>query len=165
VDGRLLIQGALLIVVHPGYLFRTPPGWAIWARGAPNTHRDEIVPLEGLIETDWLAMTFTMNWRFTRPGTVRFAKGEPFCFLTLVAHAVLDAVQPHLANLSDEPALQAEYDAWKKSRVDFNASLKKREPEVVAQGWQKTYVRGETLSDAGTPPTFHISKRRLKTPK
>lgn len=153
-----------ILTFHTGWLFRTPPGWAIWARGAPNTHRDRIVPLEGLIETDWLAMTFTMNWRFTRPGTVRFTKGEPFCFITLVAHAVLDAVQPRLANLSDEPALKAEHDAWTQSRTEFNVGLKKLEPEIVAQGWQKTYVRGETIS-GGTQPTFHISKRRLKTPK
>lgn len=154
-----------VLTFHPGYLFRTPPGWAIWARGAPNMHRDRIVPLEGVIETDWLAMTFTMNWRFTRPGTVRFAKGEPFCFLTLMAHAVLDTVEPRLANLSDDPALRAEYDAWRNSRQDFNAGLKKREPKVVAQGWQKTYVRGETMTETGAPPTFHISKRRLKAPK
>jgi alcohol dehydrogenase len=26
------------------------------------------VPLEGIIETDWLPMTFTMNWMFTVAG-------------------------------------------------------------------------------------------------
>ena len=153
-----------ILTFHPGYLFRTSPGWAIWVRGTPNTHRDKIVPLEGLIETDWLSMTFTMNWRFTKPGTVRFKKGEPFCFVTLAPHALLDSVEPSLADLSDDPALKAEHDAWIESRAKFNASLKQLDPEAVAQGWQKTYVRGEA-APGGAAPTFHVSKRRLKAPK
>jgi hypothetical protein len=48
---------------HPGYLFRTDPEWAVWCRGAPNSHKDGIVALDGLIETDWLPFFFTMNWR------------------------------------------------------------------------------------------------------
>jgi hypothetical protein len=153
-----------ILTFHPGYLFRTSPGWAIWVRGTPNSHRDKIVPLEGLIETDWLSMTFTMNWRFTKPGTVRFQKGEPFCFITLAPHGLLDSVEPKLANLSDEPILKTEHDAWTESRNKFNAGLRQQEPEAVAQGWQKSYVRGEPTA-GGAAPTFHVSKRRLKAPK
>jgi hypothetical protein len=153
-----------ILTFHPGYLFRTTPGWAIWVRGTPNSCRDKIVPLEGLIETDWLSMTFTMNWRFTRPGTVRFQKGEPFCFITLAPHGLLDSVEPRLANLSDEPVLKAEHEAWTQSRNKFNKDLRQLEPEAVAQGWQKSYVRGEATA-GGAAPTFHVSKRRLKPPK
>ena len=53
--------GSGVLTFHAGYLFRTPPGWAVWARGAPNTVKDGIVPLDGLVETDWLPFTFTMN--------------------------------------------------------------------------------------------------------
>jgi hypothetical protein len=153
-----------ILTFHPGYLFRTSPGWAVWVRGTPNSYRDKIVPLEGLIETDWLSMTFTMNWRFTRPGTVRFQKGEPFCFITLAPHGLLDSVEPKLANLSDAPILKAEHDAWTESRNKFNSGLRQLEPEAVAQGWQKSYVRGEPVP-GGAGPTFHVSKRRLKAPK
>jgi hypothetical protein len=44
-----------------GYMFRTSPGWALWARGSPNAFKDRIVPLEGVVETDWLPFPFTMN--------------------------------------------------------------------------------------------------------
>ncbi len=84
-----------VVTFHVGYVFRTSPGWAIWARGAPNTAKPRIVPLEGIVETDWLPFTFTMNWRFTRTGRVRFSKDEPICFLTLVyPHALIDDVDP-----------------------------------------------------------------------
>ena len=63
--------GGGVLTFHPGYLFRTPPGWAIWATGAPNHVKDAIQPLTGLIETDWLPFPFTMNWRMTRPGRAR----------------------------------------------------------------------------------------------
>ena len=75
-----------VVTMHPQYLFRTPPGWGMMCSGAPNHIKDGIQPLVGLIETDWLPFPFTMNWVFTRPGKVRFEKGEPFCFITLVEH-------------------------------------------------------------------------------
>ena len=71
------------ITFHTGYLFRTPPGWSIWTMGPPNHIKDGVQPLAGLVETDWLPFPFTMNWKFTRPGKVRFEKGEPFCFITI----------------------------------------------------------------------------------
>lgn len=152
-----------VLTFHTGWLFRTPPGWAVWARGSPNSHWGKIVPLEGLVETDWLALPFTMNWRFTRPGTVRFPEGEPFCFITLAPHGVLDSVQPRLADLADAPGLKAAHDDWAAGRADFNARLKHREPSAVAQGWQRTYVRGKGAGE--DKPAYHLSKRRLQPPR
>jgi hypothetical protein len=149
---------------HPGYVFRTSPGWAIWARGTPNSYRDKIVPLEGLIETDWLSTTFTMNWRFNRTGSVRFNKGEAFCFITLVPHAILDDIQPRLLKLEDTPELKVEHDAFNESRRTFNRDLKVREPNAVAQGWQKHYIRGQPLT-GGPTPIYHVTKRRMRAPE
>lgn len=154
--------GAGVLTFHPGYLFRTSPGWALWARGAPNADKDGIVPLDGLVETDWLPFTFTMNWRFTRPGTVRFEKGEPFCFVTLFPHALIESVQPQLADLADDPQLKAHHDAWSTDRLAFNAGLASGDPEAVAQQWQRKYMKGEEPS--GCPLPHHRHKRRLAAP-
>ena len=118
------------------------------------------MPLEGLVETDWLEFPFTMNWRFTRTGTVGFEKGEPFCFITPVPHAVLDRVQPVLRSIDADPALGAAYEARAKGRSDFNAGLAARDPAAVAQGWQRHYMRGEDA--AGRQAEFHLTKRRVK---
>jgi hypothetical protein len=152
-----------VLTFSTGYMFRTNPGWSLWVRGLPNTVKDRIVPLEGVVETDWLPFAFTMNWRFTRMGRVHFEKGEPFCFITLVPHGLLDAVEPVARNLSDDPELAAAYKAWDESRVSFNAKLLQGEPEALKKGWQRSYVRGE--NPHGEPPEFHLSKRRLKPPR
>lgn len=155
--------GSGVLTFHPGYLFRTSPGWALWVRGSPNSDKDCCVALDGLVETDWLPFAFTMNWRFTRPGKVRFEKGEPFCFLSLFPHALIDDVQPELQRLSDNPELKAEFEEWARSREDFNRRLHEREPGAVAAKWQKTYAQGKQMD--GTKVDFHLSKRRLKPPK
>jgi hypothetical protein len=153
-----------VITFHTGWLFRTSPGWACWARGAPNSVKDGIVALDGLVETDWLPFPFTMNWKFTRPGVVRFEAGEPFCFVTLAPHGLLDQVQPTIATLDDDPKLKAAYEGWSASRADFGKRLAAREESAVAQKWQRTYVQGRGTIDNGAPD-YHLSKRRLKAPK
>jgi hypothetical protein len=152
-----------ILTFHPGYLFQTSPGWAICARGAPNTVKDGIVALEGLVETDWLPFTFTMNWRFTRPTSVRFEKGESFCFVTMVPHAILDEIQPRLLDLADNPALERAHGAWRASRLAFQERVNQGDAEAVKQGWQRHYIQGS--DPTGTiEPVFHMSRRRLKPP-
>ena len=150
-----------VLTFHPGYHFRTSPGWALWVRGAPNTVKDGIVALDGLVETDWLPFTFTMNWRFSRPTTVRFERDEPFCFLALTPHGMLDEVQPVVADVADDPQIKAGYVAWRESRADFQARVSAGDSEAVEQGWQRNYLRGEDPSGV-SEPIFHLAKRRLK---
>jgi hypothetical protein len=149
-----------ILTLHTGYLFRTSPGWALWARGSPNSAKRNLAPLEGLVETDWLDFPFTMNWRFTRAGTASFEKGEPFCFITPAPHAVIDRIQPVVRRIEADPELKAAYEIRAKRRSDFNAGLAAREPETVAQGWQRHYMRGEDA--AGRQAGFHLTKRRVK---
>lgn len=63
--------GAGVLTFHVFGVFRTSPGWNLWVSSSPNQFKDGISALTGLIETDWSPYTFTMNWKFTRPG--RFA--------------------------------------------------------------------------------------------
>lgn len=153
-----------VLTFRTGWLFRTPPGWAIWARGAPNSYKDKIAPLEGVVEADWTPFSFTMNWRFTRPGTIRFEPGEAFCFITLTPHAWLDAVEPRVKALDEDPAFAASYDAWRASREDFGERLKAREAAALGEKWQRDYFRGPSAS-GGAPEAFHTVKRRLKPPR
>lgn len=154
--------GCGVLTFHTGYLFRTSPGWAVWARGAPNTVKDGIAPLDGVVETDWVPLPFTMNWRFTRPGLVRFEKGEPFCFVTLFPHSLIEDVQPELAHLSENETLERHHANWSADRLAFNDRLASGDQETAAQGWQRRYLRGEEPN--GAPLPHHRHKRRLLTP-
>lgn len=152
-----------VLTFQVGYLFRTDPGVAIWARGIPNLAKDGIAPLDGIIETDWIPFTFTMNWRFTRPGVVAFEKDEPFCFITLIGYRGLEAVDPEIVMLDDAPDIRDRYEAMKASRNKFNENLKNNDPLTVKEGWQKWYFRGEAPSTKATE--HHASKIKLTVPK
>ncbi len=151
-----------IVTFHTGHLFRTPPGWGVWATGAPNWPKDGIAPLTGLIETDWLPFPFTMNWQMTRPGRVTFLKDEPFCFITLMEHGRLEEIEPQRMKLSGNPDLVAEYEAWRDSRADFNKRLNSREAEAMKERWQRHYMRGQKVT--GESAEDHRTKRRLKPP-
>ena len=149
-----------IVTFHTGYLLRTPPGWGVWAMGPPNSPKDGIAPLAGLVETDWLPFPFTMNWKMTRPGRVTFAKGEPFCFVTLQQHGRLDAVAPRRRFLADDPDLARDYALWQGSRETFLERMRLRYPDTVAEGWQRSYMRGQTPD--GRKADGHMTKRRLR---
>ncbi len=156
--------GSGILTFQLGYLFRTEPGVGLWARGVPNSPKDGIAPLEGIVETDWLPFTLTMNWQLTRPGSIAFEKDEPFCFLTLVHYRALEAVVPEILPIEDNPALHADYEAWSSGRNDFNRRLSAEEPDVVRQGWQKWYTQGQTPSGEKRNPG-HLTKLTLKAPR
>jgi len=154
-----------VLTFHTGYLFRTSQGWDMQAGGPPNLPKDGIQPLSGITETDWLPFPFTMNWIFTRPGRVRFEKGEPFCFITLVPHRALEEVQPIQRSLASDLEFKAQYDAWLNSREGFNKRLARMDPEAIREAWQRYYFKGEVPEDLGSAPADHVNKRRLKAPR
>lgn len=155
--------GAGILTIRPGYVFVTDPGWGVVIRGAPNFIKDGISALEGLVETDWLPYSFTMNWRFTRAGTVRFEKGEPLAFVVPTQHRVLDEIQPTVSDLKNNPELEQRFLEWKTSRQEFLLNLDANDPQTVQQGWQRNYARG-THPDGSLGSESHMTKRSLKKP-
>ena len=156
-----------VMTFHTGYMFRTPPGYSILVGGAPNHVKDGVFPLTGLVETDWLPFPFTMNWRMTRPGMVSFKKGEPFCFIQVVQNKSQDEIQPVIKSLDSNPDLKQEFEAWAKTRDEFNRSLNARDPDAVKSGWQKFYFKGEKPDITGKPVETvddHVNRRRLNAP-
>jgi hypothetical protein len=153
-----------VLTFQTSYLFRTEPGTALWARGIPNLPKDGIAALEGITETDWLNLTFTMNWMFTRPGRVTFAKEEPFCFITPIGYHGLDDIVPEIVQIEDDQEAHKAFESYGDLRRQFTQALMDREPEAVKQGWQKWYMRGEHPSGESGNPT-HVSKLRLATPR
>lgn len=154
-----------VMTFHPGYLFRTPPGWSMVAQGPPNHIKDGIQPLAGLVETEWLPFPFTMNWIFTRPGRVRFEKGEPFCFITLTKDRELAEFQPVIRGMDRNPELRGQYDTWEKHRSEFNKRIFRADPDATKEAWQRYYFRGEFPEEVAEAPKDHVNKRRLKGPK
>ena len=151
-------QGVLSF--HVEGLFRTPPGVSLWVGGPPNAAKDAIAPLSGLIETDWSPYSFTMNWRFTRPGqAIRFEENEPFCFFFPVERDLVEAVRPRIARLDEAPELKRQFEAWSRSRDSFQAEIAAHPPQAPAETWQKAYYRGVDADGRSAPD--HRTKVRL----
>ena len=150
-----------VLTFHVGWLFRTPPGWAMRASGSPNRLKHGLAPLEGLVETDWLPYPFTMNWVFTAPGKVRFEKEEPFCFIQPVPHRQLETFEPVGAPLSSDSDLSRQYEVWKQVRGEFNARIAEGDPAALKQAWQRYYFRGEFPDGGGRKREAHVNTRRL----
>src|SRR5262249_22987994 len=98
-----------ILTFSVNYIFRTPKGINLWARGPTNSPKHGICPLEGIIETDTAHESFTMNWKFTKPGTIRFRKGEPFCFILPYPRDFIEQFECHLDYLDSNPELQGRY--------------------------------------------------------
>ena len=119
--------------------------------------KDGIHPLEGVVETYWLPFTFTMNWKFTRPGKIKFEKDEPFCFITTFAHGEIDKIEPTIERGDEQ--FMAEYKAYQESRADFINKMSQLDAETLKNKWQKYYFKG--MAPGGKKADFHVTKRKL----
>ena len=156
------IFGHGILTFHTHGLFQTEPGWSLMASGAPNTPKDGIYPLSGIIETDWSPYSFTMNWQITRPGLwIPFKKGEVFCSVFPVQRGFLESIEPEIWPISSEPELKEEHELWGKARAKFNKDLKEPGSEAQQEKWQKAYYRGKRW-DGSDGPDDHAIKLRLK---
>ena len=153
--------GSGVLTFHVNGLFRTDPGYDLMVTGPLNHIKDAIQPLSGVVETDWAPFTFTMNWKFTRPGTsITFDQEEPFCMIYPVPHGMIDTVEPEFRMLATDPDLTAAYMDWAKSRGGFNKDLAVPGSEAETQQWQKDYFRG--IGRLSETPYDHRTRLRPK---
>ncbi|KAB7770075.1 DUF6065 family protein [Xanthomonas maliensis] len=149
-----------VLTFHVPCLFRTDEGIDLFVTGPLNRPKDGIGALSGLVETDWSPHTFTMNWRFTRPGRVRFDAGEPFCHLFPLPRQLIAQVQPRWQLLSEAPPLEQQHAAWSQRRNDFLQQLPDPESDAAREQWQRDYFRG-TPGPAQPAVAGHRSRLRL----
>lgn len=144
--------GSGILTFSVPYLFQTPPDVNLWVKGPANMLKDGIQPLEGMIESDWNETTFTMNWKFTRPNAaIRFEKGEPFCMIVPIHRGLAESLDPITQPLAADPERRERLERWKQSREAFNAALLANEPDVVRQGWQRSYMLGKDIDGQSYP--------------
>ncbi len=147
------------------YLFRTPPGYNLLARGPANDPKDGIGPLEGIVETDWATATFTMNWRFTRPDhPVRFEEGEPFCLILPQCRGDLEDFDPTIRTAGSDPEISDRVRRWQERREKLRIrKFLGRYSESLGDdrgAWEGDYFRGRDID--GNVFSEHQTKRRLR---
>jgi len=154
------VFGSGIVTIHTHGIFRTPPGWNLWVCGPPNMAKDGATALTGVIESDWIIMTFTMNWQLTRPDHwVRWDANEAICHLMPIQRGIMEQWKPEIRLMKDEPDLQRQYATWSASRDAFQVKMKSGPAVAPADGWQKHYFRG--LDMDGKEAEGHQTKLRV----
>jgi hypothetical protein len=156
--------GGGVLTFNVPYVFRTPPGVNMLARGPSNWPKDGVAPLEGLVETDWSVATFTMNWKITRPDhPVTFEQGEPYCMVVPQPRGMLESFTPGFRPMSEDSELLEGFHTWSQARRELKMkkflSLYADEFSDYRAAWQKEYFRGQYPN--GTAAPEHQTKLRL----
>jgi hypothetical protein len=147
-----------VITFNPGFLFTTSANHNLWIKGVPNYIKDGIQPLEGIVETDWLPFTFTMNWKFTRANEwIEFKAGEPMCRILPYPRNYIEEITPKYKMLNENEPLKEAYLGWTKERDQHNQNLIDGTAETRTE---KNYLQGR--SKDGTKVGFHQSKINLQ---
>lgn len=124
------------------YLFRTSKEADLMVSGPANRYHENAFPLEGIVETSWAPMTFTMNHRLTKPVTVTFEKDEPICRIIPVARNFLQEFEAQIVEHDDTPAeIRHEHRTWNERRREFLEKLKHEDSDAARAGWEKTYFK------------------------
>jgi Family of unknown function (DUF6065) len=143
------------------FLFRTSPGYNVLARGPANRPKPGASPLEGIVETDWTAATFTMNWQLTDVGRpVRFERGEVIAMIVPQRRGELEAFEPRVVPLHEDPELLRRNAVFNQSRGNFLLELRKAGTVANEEQWQRSYFQGRDPD--GTEAPEHQTKLRLK---
>lgn len=144
-DHRAVISnfGMGIVTWRIPYLFRTPPGWHLWVKGPGNFVIDGATPLEGVVETDRADEPFTMNWKITRRGKVKWSRGDPICQLVPIQTTQLLEWEPEIID-PVPAAIRSTYQAW--------AARRARDNQVVPYQPSLDYRRNATVKRVSVAP-------------
>ena len=157
--------GAGIITWNTPFLFRTKPaGSRLLVSGPANVFKDNAHPLTAIIESDWMTMSFTMNWKMMRPGvSVRFEVGDPIFQAVPFANnscADIEGALVTYKKLDDDPEVSRSYREWDQSRKRFME--RSRAGELKPDEWQRDYFLGRDALGQQLAPV-HMTK--VKPPK
>jgi hypothetical protein len=159
--------GEGIVTWNTPFRFRTrPEGSRLLVCGPANAFKANAHPLTALIESDWMSMSFTMNWKLMDPGRpVRFDAGEPlFQVIPLLGNpcADLEASAVTYRRLRDDPEMTRAYEGWHDARHRFHEQMARG--EVRPDSWQQDYFHGRDTTGAGVAPghTTKVTPPRVR---
>jgi len=129
--------GSGVVTFSFDFIFETERGHNLYVKGPANNPKRGISPLEGIVETDWLPFTFTMNWKITEPNfKIVFEKDEPICQIFPIERFYMESWEPEECVISDNKELHDKFNDWSSSRVDYNKFL------TTESIGQRDYMKG-----------------------
>lgn len=133
------VFGYGIITVGLDFIVQTPENISTYVRGPHNKYKENMFFLDGIVETDWLPFTFTMNYKIINPGKVSFKKGETLFTMFFVERNFLENFQLEFSPIDKNVELFEKFKVYNKSRTDL---LKSEDPK-----WQKFYIQGKNVDE------------------
>jgi len=134
-------HGILTIMVD--FVITTDKNISIYVKGVSNYNKNNIYALEGIVETDWLPFTFTMNYQFHTPGAVSFKKDEPLFMFFPIDRSRIEEFEIEKASIYDNEKFGQKYKKYSTSRQEFLET----HPREKEDEWQKFYVKGRNVDE------------------
>ncbi len=157
--GQILSNfGFGIVTFKMPWVFRTSEGFDLMVRGPTNYYKENVVPLDGLVESDWAPYSFTMNWKIIKPKTaIWFKKGEPICMLIPFAVATLEKFTARYDSFDNNPELLEEFLQWQSQRMDQTSQAIKAGDD--SKLFRLDYVKGKHPD--GTAARVHRTSLKL----
>jgi hypothetical protein len=157
--------GSGIITWNVPFLFRTKPhGTRLLVTGPANYFRHGVQPLMAIVESDWIYMSFTMNYKITSSRLpIRFDQGEPLLQVIPIPGALftnLEEATVTYMKLEKDPEMHHAYQTWNDARLKLINDKK----ASIAKGdlWQKDYFVGRDIMGR---PTVSGHKTKLTPPE
>lgn len=94
-------------------IFKTEPGYDLWVQGPANYPVGGATAMSGIQESDWLLTQSAIHWKMAEPNrAIRFSKGDPLAQVFPIRRGELEAVEPELRSIEDEPEVKAYMEEW-----------------------------------------------------
>jgi hypothetical protein len=131
-----------VITFNPDFIVRTSKNISLYVRGVPNSIPNGIQPLDAIVETDWLPFTFTYNFKFTKPGTATFSKGQPIFTFFPIERGFIESFKTTVSEISEDKEFQEEYSYYCKFRDKQNSNIENgKENELGTYGKAKSIFK------------------------
>jgi hypothetical protein len=153
-------HGVLTISVD--FVLRTPPKVSTYIRGIPNEIIDGLQPLDAIVETDWLPFTFTYNYKFLKPCTVRFEKNEPLFSFFPIKRGDIESYSMSSEKIEKDSKFYEEYEKYAASRQNYLDNM--NNPEI-AKSTQRYYMNAKDPDGNNYEVVDHIKRVQVAKPK
>lgn len=136
--------GFSTFTIHPQFIVQTSPGINLWVRPVPNTYKPPILGLEGMVETDWLRASFTINYMIRMPLVkTTFKVGEPLVQFVPYPREFIERFEPEIVEEGEDyEAVMSVYRQWQTMRRD---NIEQRGPA------DQHYMRGIDIDGSKRP--------------
>jgi hypothetical protein len=108
-----------ILTINVDFLITTDKNISIYVKGVPNFNVKNLYPLEGIVETDWLPFTFTMNYKFHTPGAAIFKKGDPLFSFFPIERSFIESFKIESKPIKENEELFKKYEEYSNSRAKW----------------------------------------------